>query len=312
MISSEFIKQQALKVGFDICGIARAGSMPQMLDRLNLWLSKGYHADMEYMEQHVEMRCNPGLLVENARSVICVAVGYKPDRTMNGPIKIAQYAYQQDYHETIKAKLFALIAAIKEDYPDFEAKPCVDTVPISDKLWAAQAGLGWIGRNTLLVTPSMGSYVNLGELVTAEECDSYDHPIENRCGECQKCIVACPNQALLVGETLENGQRIPLLNACRCNAYNTIENRSENLTESLNLQGYAFGCDCCQRVCPYNQQSSPKIMMTDSELQQLERLPNADASTFRKIVKHRALNRIKYGQWVRNIDKIKKTLSEDQ
>lgn len=302
MISSAFVKQKALEVGLDICGIARAVAMPQMLDRLNLWIAKGYQAQMEYMEQFVEMRSNPQLLVPEAKSVICVGLCYKPDRIMKGPYKIAQYAYGQDYHEVIKSKLFALTAAIREQYPDFEAKPCVDTVPISDKLWAEQAGLGWIGRNTLLVTSEFGSYINLGELVTTADCDAYDAPIGNRCGDCHKCENACPNGAI----------EGTMLNAGLCNAYNTIENRSERLSDSLNLQGYAFGCDCCQRVCPYNQNDRAKVVMTESQIEELEQLPYADKAAFRRFAKHRALNRIRYEQWQRNIEKIKTSLSEDQ
>lgn len=294
-LSSDFIKAQALEVGFDICGIAPAGVMPQMLDRFTAWLGCGYHAQMHYMEEHLEMRCNPQLLVEGAQSVICMAVGYKPDRMIQSSVKIAQYAYGEDYHTRIKSMLFALIDRIREQYPNFEAKPCVDTVPISDKLWAAQSGIGWIGRNTLLVTRQCGSYVNLAELVTTMECDRYDSPIENLCGECRKCVTACPNHAIADG----------VLDANRCNAYNTIENRSESLPESINLCGYAFGCDCCQLVCPYNAAAESRVHVSDELFAELESLPDADVATFKRAAKHRALNRVKYAQWQRNIKKIR-------
>ena len=142
------------------------------------------------------MRRDPSLLVPGAQSVIVVLLGYKPSQHMQGDARIAQYAYGEDYHERIKRMLYQLIAAIRQRYPDFEAKPCVDTVPISDKQCARRAGLGWIGRNTLLVNPSLGSYCNIGELVTLSPADRYDAPLENGCGDCRACADACPNKAL--------------------------------------------------------------------------------------------------------------------
>ena len=184
-LNSSSVKEAAAAVGFDACGIAAAAPLTEEEWGYDEWLRNGYQADMAFMEQHRDMRRDPSLLVPGAQSVIVVLLGYKPSQHMQGDARIAQYAYGEDYHERIKRMLYQLIAAIRQQCPDFEAKPCVDTVPISDKQWARRAGLGWIGRNTLLVNPSLGSYCNIGELVTPSPADRYDTPLENGCGDCR-------------------------------------------------------------------------------------------------------------------------------
>ena len=336
-LSSSFVKEAAIRVGFDACGIAIASPLTEEEWGYEEWLRRGYQADMAYMEQHRDKRSDPTLLVPGARSVIVLLSGYKPSQTMQGRVsgaRIAQYAYGEDYHERIKRMLFQLIAAIRQRYPDFEAKPCVDTVPISDKQWARRAGLGWIGRNTLLVNPVLGSYCNIGELVTPSPADSYDTPIENRCGDCRACVAACPNHAL--SESIANSfvlpsqsmvttegsnkalthssinelthssinelthSSIPLLDANRCASYHTVENRAETLPPDIRLSGYAFGCDICQLVCPYNQSAEVRYTLTDERKAQLEALADADSTTFKRLTKHTALNRIRHSQWQRN------------
>ncbi len=293
--SNQTIKQAAHEVGFDACGIAEATALTGDELHLRPWLAEGCHAEMGYMAEHVDMRYDPRLLLPGARSVISVLLGYKPSQRMEGKAKIAQYAYGQDYHERMKAMLYRLIAAIRERYPDFDAKPCVDTVPISDRAWAVRAGLGWRGRNTLLVNPELGSYCYIGELVTTFAVDRYDSPIENRCGDCHRCVEACPNSCLV---PLENGDYWN--DARHCASYHTIENRAENLPNDVRLSGYAFGCDCCQLVCPYNIKAAARYPLSDSEKERLESLADADETTFKKATRHMALNRIKYAQWKRN------------
>ena len=294
--SNQTIKQAAHEVGFDACGIAEATALTDDELHLRPWLAAGCHAEMGYMAEHVDMRYDPRLLLPGARSVISVLLGYKPSQRMEGKAKIAQYAYGQDYHERMKAMLYRLIAAIRERYPDFDAKPCVDTVPISDSAWAVRAGLGWRGRNTLLVNPELGSYCYIGELVTTFAVDRYDSPIENRCGDCHRCVEACPNSCLV---PLENGDYWN--DARHCASYHTIENRAATLPDDVRLSGYAFGCDCCQLVCPYNIQAEPRYQLDDDHKSQLESLAETDESTFKKITRHMALNRIKYPQWLRNL-----------
>ncbi len=328
-LSSSFVKEAALRVGFDACGIAVASPLTEEEWGYEEWLRLGYQADMAYMEQHRDKRSDPTLLVPGARSVIVLLSGYKPSQTMQGRVsgaRIAQYAYGEDYHERIKRMLFQLIAAIRQRYPDFEAKPCVDTVPISDKQWARRAGLGWIGRNTLLVNPVLGSYCNIGELVSPSPADSYDTPIENRCDDCRACVDACPNHALSESransfalpsqsmvttedsnKALTNSQinelthsSIPLLDANRCASYHTVENRAETLPSDIRLSGYAFGCDICQLVCPFNQTAAVRYTLTDERKAQLEALADADPTAFKRLTKHTALSRIRHSQWQRN------------
>lgn len=336
-LSSSFVKEAAIRVGFDACGIAVATPLTEEEWGYEEWLRRGYQADMAYMEQHRDKRSDPTLLVSGARSVIVLLSGYKPSQTMQGSMSgahIAQYAYGEDYHERIKRMLFQLIATIRQRYPDFEAKPCVDTVPISDKQWARRAGLGWIGRNTLLVNPVLGSYCNIGELVTPSPSDCYDTPIENRCGDCRACVDACPNHALSESRanefalpsqsmvTTEGSNKaltnshinelthssinelthssIPLLDANRCASYHTVENRAETLPPDIRLSGYAFGCDICQLVCPYNQTAEVRYTLTDERKAQLEALAGADPNAFKRLTKHTALSRIRHSQWQRN------------
>ena len=336
-LSSSFVKEAAIRVGFDACGIAVASPLTEEEWGYEEWLRRGYQADMAYMEQHRDKRSDPTLLVPGARSIIVLLSGYKPSQTMQNRVsgaRIAQYAYGEDYHERIKGMLFQLIAAIRQRYPDFEAKPCVDTVPISDKQWARRAGLGWIGRNTLLVNPVLGSYCNIGELVTPSPADSYDTPIENRCGDCRACVAACPNHALSesransyalpsksmvttegsnhalthshINELTHSSTKeflhssIPLLDANRCASYHTVENRAETLPPDIHLSGYAFGCDICQLVCPFNQTAAVRYTLTDERKAQLEALADADPTAFKRLTKHTALSRIRHSQWQRN------------
>ena len=295
ILNSQFVKDAAHEVGFDACGIAEATALTDDELHLRPWLAEGCHAEMGYMAEHVDMRYDPRLLLPGARSVISVLLGYKPSQRMEGKAKIAQYAYGQDYHERMKEMLYRLIAAIRERYPDFDAKPCVDTVPISDRAWAVRAGLGWRGRNTLLVNPMLGSYCYIGELVTTFGADEYDSPIANGCGDCHRCVEACPNGCLVPTEDGDYWN-----DARRCASYHTIENRAEVLPDNVQLSGYAFGCDCCQLVCPYNMAAEARYQLDDERKAQLESLAEADEATFKKATRHTALNRIKYAQWKRN------------
>lgn len=285
----------ARSVGFHDCGIAAADYARDFANRLDEWLRKGYAAEMHYMVEHEAMRSDPRLLQEGAQTVVSCLLAYKPSRTMGGRHKVAQYAYGEDYHTRMKEMLLRLLHEVKKEYPDVQGRAFVDTAPISDKEWAVRAGLGWRGKNTLLVHPKYGSYVFLGELVLTETCDRYDVEAERSCGTCRKCVDACPNQALV----LQNG--VYMLDARRCNSYHTVENRAEALPKGLNLAGYAFGCDCCQLVCPYNQQAPVSLEVSEESIARLEALPNADEECFRKVRKNSALNRIKFAQWRRNV-----------
>lgn len=302
----------ALAVGFSDCGIAEADALSEEEYPLEEWLSCGYQADMQYMERNAAMRRDPRLLVEGARSVISLVLAYKSDRQMEGTPRISQYAYGEDYHERLKRMMYQLIAKIKEDYPDFEARPFVDTAPISDRHWAVRAGLGWIGRNTLFIHPRFGSYCYLGEIVTIYEIQTSEFKIQDsNCGVCRLCVDACPNNAITDRQAQDSVQHSKiniqnLLDARRCTSYNTIENHSDTLPSDLDTCGYAFGCDICQSVCPYNRQALAAYHLDDERKAELESLSVADESTFRRFTKHSAISRIKYNQWQRNVNKTKK------
>lgn len=244
---------------------------------------------MHYMERNREKRADPTLLYPGARSVICLLLGYKPSRTMSGQHLIAQFAYFDDYHTRIKPMLHNLSALIADHYPEFSAKPCVDTVPICEKHWAANAGLGWIGRNTLLINPLYGSYVFLAELVTTSPADHYDSPMPNRCPpHCNICRNACPNQALSdIG-----------LDANRCTAYQTIECR-DNCT--VDNPSYAFGCDLCQTQCPFNINAPATRPTDDLTLQRLQSLPYLSEDEYNHSTNNTPLQRITFEKWQKNL-----------
>lgn len=256
-------------MGFDDCGVARADALTDDEYPLREWLARGWHGDLGYMERNIDKRMDPGLLVPGAKSVICCVSAYPPPDSVGGT---AAYARTREYHQDIKQMLHALLDRLSPlshsaTQPlSHSFKLCCDTVPISDKHWAARAGLGWIGRHTLLVTKRWGSWVNLGEIVTTAECDTYDSdklstispsklegmPVGrgraahlSPCATCHRCVEACPNQALT-----HDGP--PMLNVTRCTSYyNTHHPRP--MPEGLDTHGYTFGCDLCQLACPFNQ-----------------------------------------------------------
>lgn len=238
MLNSDDVKRIALEVGFDACGIARADALTDEEYPLRSWLAKGWHAGLSYMERNVDMRMDPRLLVPGARSVICCVSAYPPPSSTGG---VAAYARTREYHKVVKEMLFALRERLGID-----GKCCCDTVPISDKHWAARAGLGFIGRHTLLVTPKWGTWVNLGEIVTTEECTEYtEHPEQQDfCFHCHRCVDACSNHAIA-----PDGP--PMIDVSRCTAYYTTHH-SRPIPPGHITAGYTQGCDLCQLACPHN------------------------------------------------------------
>lgn len=238
MLSSADIKQIALEVGFDDCGVARADALTDDEYPLREWLRRGWHGDLGYMERNADKRMDPRLLVPGAKSVICLVSTYPPPEGVGGT---AAYARHREYHQDIKQMLFAL-----KEKLGIDGKLCCDTVPISDKHWAARAGLGWIGRHTLLITPRWGSWVNLAEIVTTAEVSDYSEPLEpsDFCSKCGKCVAACPNGAIA-----PDGP--PMLNVTRCTAYYTTHHERP-LPPDIDTRGYTQGCDLCQLACPFN------------------------------------------------------------
>jgi epoxyqueuosine reductase len=247
LIDPAGIKKQAKEIGFHLVGIATIDPklVQQTADRLDQWLSQGYHAEMKWMTN--PRRRDPCEILPTAKSIIAVALNYyQPDARPPGAAKISRYAWGKDYHQVCTKKLKALHQWLQAIYPDNQFRYYTDTGPIGDKVWAEAAGLGWIGKNGNLITRKYGSWVFLGEIITDLEISS-DRTHQEHCGTCTRCLTACPTQAIVSPFVVDAGS---------CIAYHTIENRAEKLPESIeqNLQGWVAGCDICQDVCPWNQQ----------------------------------------------------------
>jgi epoxyqueuosine reductase len=246
-VKGTYIKKMASQAGFDLCGVARCENLSLNADALNVWLEKGYNSSLEYMERNADKRCDARLLVEGGKSVIVCAVSYNSaisgEYDKDDRCKIASYACNTDYHKTIKKMLKQLFDAIKAEHPTLGGRAFVDSAPIFEKQYAVNAGLGWIGRQSLLVTPEYGSYVLLGELIIDAEVDEYDSPIAGGCGKCRRCMDACPNGAIVEPMVVDTS---------RCISCHTIEQQP---SAEINLHGWIFGCDECQNCCPYNKKA---------------------------------------------------------
>ncbi len=244
---SKWIKDRAKELGFIAIGYAKAEFMEDEAARLKEWLGLGYHGKMSYMENHFEKRTDPTQLVENARTVISFAYNYYTDKEQQDATapKISQYAYGRDYHKVVKKKLKILEAAITEKYGTFNNRYFVDSAPVLERDWAKRSGIGWIGKNTLLINPKLGSFFFLAEMIVDFELD-YGVPISDYCGTCTKCIEACPTDAIA-----EEGY---VMNGSKCISYLTIELKDEHLPEEYKgkMENWMYGCDICQDVCPWN------------------------------------------------------------
>ena len=259
----EFISALAEKHGFLASGFARAEKLHETESQLTDWLEKGYHGKMAYMENHFQKRLNPSLLVEGAKTVICFAYNYFPNaqplELTEGVVnpQIAKYAWGDDYHHVIKEKLFVLMGEIQARIPDFEGRAFVDSAPVMERQWAERAGLGWIGKNSLLLRKGVGSFFFLAEIICNLELEP-DQQQTDHCGECTACIDACPTQAIVQPQVIDSN---------RCISYLTIEDKTwpsvdlatTTQDESLvtNTGQWAYGCDICQDVCPWNKFSQP-------------------------------------------------------
>jgi epoxyqueuosine reductase len=245
---SHRIKERAIAEGFEKVGIVPAQSLHQEGDRLRQWLARGYQGEMAWMARDPEMRTDPRKLFPAARSIIVVAKNYyTPAKHSDDPAtgKVSRYAWGDDYHEVTGAKLRSLLAWIKEEAPQAEGKVCVDIQPMMDKAWAARAGLGWIGKHTNLITTEYGSWVFIGELVLNIELEYDDCVVADHCGTCTLCIDACPTSAITEPYVVDSN---------KCISYATIELRHAELPTDVaeNLEGWFYGCDICQDVCPWN------------------------------------------------------------
>ena len=298
---SAFIKQEASLLGFAACGIAPAGKLVDEEIRLNKWLQKGYHAGMDYMQKHEDLRLNPELLVENAKSVIIFLYNYYPSEMMDkdSSYLISAYAYGHDYHDVIREKLNILIAKLKDQVPEISVRGFVDSAPVLERALATRAGLGWIGKNSMLISKKNGSYFFICELITDLELE-YDQPMGgDYCGDCNRCMDACPTGAIT---------DLRVVDANKCISYLTIENKGE-IPEAFKgkYEKWIFGCDICQQVCPWNRFSSPHNEpaftpapgLMDLSKKDWEQLDNEQ---YKSLFKKSAVKRAKFAGLRRNID----------
>jgi epoxyqueuosine reductase len=285
---TEQIKARAGELGFDKIGIVRAEALIEERARLDEWLRRGYHGEMTYMTRDPEQRSHPRKLFSGAKSVIVVALNYYTPHEHNvsaarhevgtgcvsGRVnskyevtgKVSRYAWGDDYHDVVGEKLRDLLAEIKAEYPEAEGKVCVDIQPTMDKAWAVRAGLGWMGKHTNVITHEFGSWIFIGELLLSLELDYDNQEIADQCGSCTLCIDACPTNAIVEPYVLD---------ANLCISHATIESRAPGIREDVaaHLEGWLYGCDICQDVCPWNHAAK-----TTSESRFEPREGNVDAS----------------------------------
>ena len=254
---AERIKEKAREIGFEKAGIVPAVPLDVEKHRLDAWIEQGFHGDMAWMERDPEKRTDPQLLFPGARSVVVVALNYYTPHIHDehaGKGKISRYAWGDDYHDVMREKLNALLEWIKSIEPRAEGKACVDTAPMMDKAWASSAGLGWIGKHSNLITREVGSWVFIGSIILNIELDHHDEAVDDHCGTCTACIDACPTGAIVEPYVVDSR---------KCISYATIELRTATLPSEIvpNMQGWIYGCDICQEICPWNRFEEP----TDNE-----------------------------------------------
>jgi epoxyqueuosine reductase len=272
--------------------------------RLDQWLDKNYHGNMAYMANHFDKRLDPQKLVPGARSVVSLLYNYFPehDLAQQHGYKLAKYAYGNDYHEVIKDKLWNLLNQARAEIGDIDGRVFVDSAPVMERQWAQLAGLGWLGKNGLLLSKSKGSFIFIAELIIDLELD-YDAPMTDYCGTCTKCLDACPTAAIV-----EPG----VVDGSKCISYYTIELKSElPITEDKPFESWVFGCDICQDVCPWNRfsQSHNEPAFTPNQELQKMKADNWDKLTqesFDNTFKNSAVKRAKFAGLKRNIDFVKK------
>jgi epoxyqueuosine reductase len=299
-----FIKNKCLALGFDYCGIARAEKLDDDARRLEAWLSKGMHGNMQYMENYFDLRIDPTKLVPGAKSVITLLINYFPhERQKVETPKIAKYAYGQDYHEVIRAKLKQLLLMMKQEIGEINGRGFVDSAPVLERAWATKSGLGWIGKNGNLLNKQAGSFFFIATLVVDIEL-VYDDPFaKDYCGSCRRCIDSCPTDAILDNKVVDGS---------KCISYYTIELKDALLPEHLKSRfaDWMFGCDVCQDVCPWNRFSKPHNEINFTPLPHILNFTSNDweeltEESFKQIFKNSPLKRRKFEGIKRNLRFIK-------
>ena len=298
------IKRFGSQLGFDYCGIAKARMLDEEARRLERWLNKDMHGTMKYMENHFELRVDPTKLVPGAKSVITLLLNYFPqmEQETDGP-KISKYAYGKDYHDVIRHKLNELLFLIRQHIGEVHGRGFVDSAPVLERSWAQESGLGWIGKNSNLLTKQQGSFFFIATLITDLELVYDDPVVKDYCGTCRKCVDACPTDAI-VDERIVDGSK--------CISYFTIELKDAIIPAEYKdkFHDWVFGCDICQDVCPWNRFSKstseteftplPEILHLDSK--EWESLTE---EKFKKVFQHSPIKRSKFMGLQRNLRFIK-------
>lgn len=298
--AAELIRAEARRLGFSFTGIAKAGFMEEEARHLEAWLKQGLHGKMHYMERYFDLRTDPRLLVEGAKSVVMLAYNYYTKEKQRDPEapRIAMYAYGEDYHIVVRNKLHELLQYIQLHIGEVNGRCFVDSGPVLERDWAKRSGVGWAGKNTLIIHPRQGSFFFLATLILDLELET-DDPIRDHCGTCTRCIDACPTEAISPAGYL--------LDASKCISYLTIELREEiPAAFKGKMENWAFGCDICQDVCPWNRFSQPHSEpafephpdLLDMTRQDWEEITE---EVFKKLFKKSAVKRAKYAGIQRNI-----------
>lgn len=298
-LHTQLIKKEAERLGFLSCGISKADFLDNEAPRLETWLNQNMHGEMLYMENYFDKRLDPRLLVHGAKSVISLLLNYYPSEfQVEDSYKITKYAYGRDYHGVIKQKMSQLTAFIQEEIGEINAQIYVDSAPVLDKAWAAKSGLGWVGKNSNLISKKAGSFFFIAEIISDLELE-YDYATTDHCGTCTACIDACPTQAI---------EQPYVVNGSKCISYFTIELQNAIPTEMKgNFDDWMYGCDICQDVCPWNKFSKPHnepLFQPRANLLDLTKKDweNLDKETFNKVFKKSAVKRIKFDGLIRNIN----------
>ena len=298
--NTEKIKDYTNALGFNYCGIAKAKKLDEDAKRLEQWLHQGMHGKMEYMEKNFELRVDPTLLVPGAKSVITLLMNYNPAQVQQAEApRIARYAFGNDYHEVIRAKLNNLLHFIREEIGEVNGRGFVDSAPVLERSWATRSGLGWVGKNGNLIHKQAGSYFFIATLITDLELTCDDAFAKDYCGSCTRCIDHCPTNAILDNKVVDGS---------KCISYFTIELKDALLPADKKDQfgNWMFGCDVCQEVCPWNRFSKPTHEPGFTPLQQVLNFTTADweeltEESFKQVFKHSPLKRSKYAGIKRNL-----------
>ncbi|HET8574484.1 MAG TPA: tRNA epoxyqueuosine(34) reductase QueG [Edaphocola sp.] len=305
---SRLIKVASARLGFDYCGIARAVQLDDDARRLEQWLMNGYQGNMSYMERYFDLRIDPCKLVPGARSVITLLMNYFPQEQQDKTApKISKYAYGIDYHEYIRNKLNLFLEELRSEVGEVNGRGFVDSAPVLERAWAQRSGLGWIGKNGNLITKKAGSYFFIASLIVDLPLEYDPQFAKDFCGSCTRCLEACPTGAIP-----EPG----LIDGSKCISYLTIELKDDIIPEEFKgkMEGWAFGCDICQEVCPWNRFAQPhhqEALQPIPEILNLSTTEWEDMSedVFRKLLRHSPIKRSKWKGMQRNLGFLKKEKS---